>query len=232
MRPSRARPMTWTETFERPHSRAVKSSTRQKTAKRPARHPRASTPAAALSIHPLTPDRWTDITALFGPRGACAGCWCMWWRRTSAQFAKGKGEGNRRAFHRIVHRGETPGLIAYLGNKPVGWCAVGPRDVYPRLERSRVLRRVDDRPVWSVTCFFVERSCRRQGISVDLLRAAASFARRRGAKTLEGYPIAARDNDAPDAFVWTGLASAYRRAGFREVARRSPTRPIMRIELG
>jgi GNAT superfamily N-acetyltransferase len=126
---------------------------------------------------------------------------------------------------------ELPGVLAYAGGQPVGWCAVAPREQYPLLERSRTLARVDSKAVWSVTCLFVARPFRRAGVSVQLLRAAAVHARSRGAAIVEGYPVEPRTDAMPDAFAWTGLVSAFRKAGFREVARRSATRPIMRLEL-
>jgi GNAT superfamily N-acetyltransferase len=176
----------------------------------------------------LTPARWADVERLFGPRGACAGCWCMWPRLTSAEFAKGRGDGNRRAFRRVVESGERPGILAYADGQPVGWCAVAPREVYRRLERSRVLKPVDDQRVWSVVCFFVARPLRRRGLTVRLLREAVRFAANRGARIIEGYPVEPRAGRTADAFAWTGLSSAFRRAGFKEVLRRSETRPIMR----
>ena len=118
-----------------------------------------------LQFHPLTPDRWADLEALFGPRGACAGCWCMWWRLQRAEWNKSKGESNRRAFRKLVAAGREPGILAYAGGRPVGWCAIEPRESYPVLEGARTLSRVDSKPVWSITCLFVERqigraSCR------------------------------------------------------------------------
>jgi uncharacterized protein YndB with AHSA1/START domain len=105
-----------------------------------------------LSIHPLTPDRWDDLETLFGPRGAIGGCWCMWWRQTRSEYDRQKGEGNRQAMRAIVASGEIPGLLAYSGGRPVAWCSVAPRTAYPSLDRSRVLQRVDDQPVWSIVC--------------------------------------------------------------------------------
>ncbi len=152
----------------------------------------------------------------------------MWWRLPLRQWTRGKGAGNRRAIHRLVRAGEVPGLLAYLGDEPVGWCAVAPRTAYPRLAASRRLKPVDDLPVWSVTCFFVARAHRRRGVSRALLEAAAEFARARGGQILEGYPTEPRGQQ-PDLFVYTGLASTFRKAGFVEVARRTPRRPIMRF---
>ena len=155
----------------------------------------------------------------------------MWWRLPRAQFNAQKGEKNRRALKKIVQAGEVPGLLAYVDGRPIGWCAVGPREGYTALERSRILKPVDDEPVWSVVCFFVAKEFRRQGVTVGLLTAAAEHARKMGATVLEGYPNDLSKGDLPDPFVYTGLAGAFRRAGFVEVARRSAKRPIMRLAL-
>lgn len=152
----------------------------------------------------------------------------MTWRLLSPEYERQKGEGNRRALRSLVDSREPPGLLAYVGDEPAGWCAVAPREAYPRLERSRVLERVDDRPVWSVVCFYIAKPFRRSGLSGALLEAAVAHARKRGARIVEGYPVEPRKGAMPDVFAWTGLASTFRRAGFREVARRSDTRPILR----
>jgi GNAT superfamily N-acetyltransferase len=152
----------------------------------------------------------------------------MYWHITRARFEKQKGGGNKRAMKRIVSRGRVPGLIAYSQDEPVAWCALEPRENYSVLERSRILKPVDDQPVWSVVCFFVSKSHRGRGLSVELLQAATRYARKRGANIVEGYPVEPKKTPMPAAFAWTGLANAFRKAGFKEVARRSPTRPIMR----
>ncbi|MFN0171629.1 MAG: GNAT family N-acetyltransferase [Bryobacteraceae bacterium] len=177
---------------------------------------------------PATAERWPDLERLFGKRGACGGCWCMYWRRTRAEFNAGKGATNRRALMQLVESETPPGVVAYSGEEPVGWCAVAPRDTYPTLARSRILKPVDDAPVWSVSCLFVARPFRRKGVSEILIRAAAELARQHGAALVEAYPVEPKAPMA-DAFVWTGLAPAFVRAGFTEVARRSPTRPILRL---
>lgn len=184
--------------------------------------------ANRVSFCPLTSQNWRDLELLFGPRGASGGCWCMWWRLTRAQFAKQKGSGNRKAFRRIVASGIPTGILAYAGKQPVGWCAVAPREEYPVLGRSRILASLDDQPVWSVTCFYVPRPWRHRGMTVALLKAAVDYARKRGAKIVEGYPMDPRSSTYPDVFAWTGFLSAFRKAGFREVARRSPGRPVVR----
>jgi len=181
-------------------------------------------------IHPLTPDRWADFQKLFGARGACAGCWCMFWLLPGKVWNAQKGDANRTAMQSLVKAETKPGLLAYVDGEPAGWCAVGPRVRYVRLATSRILKPVDENPVWSVTCFFVAKPFRRRGLSVALLKAAAEFARKNGAEQLEGYPTETQKAQ-PDVFVYTGLASAYRKAGFKEVARRSPARPIFRRSL-
>ena len=182
-----------------------------------------------VEIYPATKTRWPDFEKLFGAKGACGGCWCMLWRLKRSAFEVGKGEKNRRAMQALVESGKIPGLLAYADGKPVGWCSVAPRQHFPALENSRILKPVDEQPVWSITCLFVEKKFRRQGISVALLRAAAEYVKRRDGKIVEGYPTEPKKDRLPDVFVWTGLASAYQQAGFVECARRSETRPIMRF---
>jgi GNAT superfamily N-acetyltransferase len=185
----------------------------------------------SLTFQPLTIERWSDLERLFGERGACGGCWCMSWRLHRSQYEKGKGPKNKAAFRKIVSIGPPPGVLAYVGAEPAGWCAVAPREVHARLENSRVLARVDNEPVWSITCFFVAKPFRRKGVSVQLLKAAAIHAAAFGARVVEGYPVEPEKDPMPDVFAWTGIASAFRRAGFKEVARRSPVRPLMRIDV-
>jgi len=187
---------------------------------------------AVPEIYPLTKERWTDFTRLFGARGACGGCWCMWWRLSAKEFEERKGERNRRAMKRIVDGGRVPGLLAYIGDEAVGWISVAPREEFPRLERSRILAPVDDKPVWSVVCLFVAKKHRRKGIAVRLLKGAVDYVRARGGRIVEGYAVEPKEGKRmPDAFAYHGPAAAYRAAGFREVARRSPTRPVMRREV-
>jgi GNAT superfamily N-acetyltransferase len=153
----------------------------------------------------------------------------MFPRRTTGEW-KTQGASNRRAFQRIVRSGDPPGLLAYENGRAVGWVAVAPRVVYKRFERSRILQPVDEKPTWSVPCFFIDRTMRGRGLTVALLRAACIFAAAHGAERIEGYPVEPA-KEMPAAFAWHGLASAFRTAGFHEIARRSATRPIMRREL-
>ncbi|HSB09482.1 MAG TPA: GNAT family N-acetyltransferase [Blastocatellia bacterium] len=184
-----------------------------------------------LQFQPLTPERWNDLETLFGARGACGGCWCMLWRLKRSEFEKQKGDKNKAAFKEVVGSGEVPGILAYANGSPIGWCAVAPRERYPALDRSRILKRIDDKPVWSIVCLFIAKDYRRKGVSVELLKAAAEHVRKRGGKIIEGYPVEPRKDEMPDVFAWTGVASAFFKAGFVECERRSETRPIMRLKV-
>jgi GNAT superfamily N-acetyltransferase len=196
-------------------------------------HSRAteSSDDVSLAFAPVTPDRWDDLERLFGPRGACGGCWCMHWRQTRTEQSLGKGEPNRQALHAIVASGETPGILAYDDGTPVGWCAIAPRAAYPALARSRTLKPVDDEPVWSLTCLFVARQYRRRGLSSALIAAAVEYAGSQGAGIVEAYPVVPLTPRMPDPNAWTGIVSTFQALGFIEVARHSSTRPIVRYRI-
>ena len=184
-----------------------------------------------LKFYPATPSRWGDLEELFGANGACGGCWCMFWRLPRKEYEQHKGNDNKKALQRLVEDSQKPGILAYSGNEPVGWCAVAPRPVYVALERSRILKPLDDEPVWSISCLFVRKDFRRQGVSSQLLRAAAELASKQGAKIVEGYPTDPASEKSADPFLWHGVTSAFLAAGFKEVARRSTSRPIMLLGL-
>ena len=181
-----------------------------------------------LSIKPLKRNLWTDFEELFGPNGACAGCWCMFWKLRGKAYEEARGYETRQMHKSIVDSGLVTGLLAYLHGEVVGWIAVEPREAYAKLAHSRALKPVDDQTVWSVTCFFVAKKSRRMGVTVELLKAAVEHVRQQGGRIVEGYPVDAQ-NEMPAPFIYTGTASAFQQAGFKEVARRSPTRPIFRF---
>ena len=193
---------------------------------------RAEKSTPELDFHPLSIDRWKDLEKLFGERGAAGGCWCMWWRLSKSEFEQGKGKKNKAALKRIVKSGQAPGILAYVDGEPVAWCSMGPRESFPRLENARVLKRIDDNPVWSVVCFFVSKPFREKGVSIPLLKAAVDYAKKNGAKIVEGYPIDPKGKRWPGVFVYTALPSTFLKAGFKEVHRASPPRPIMRYFIG
>jgi len=186
---------------------------------------------AELDVRPVTSARWKDLCTLFGAQGACGGCWCMWARLPRAQYASGLGATNKRRLHALVMSGTPPGLIGYLRGEPVAWCSLAPRESFERLERSRVMKPVDEQPVWSIVCLMVRKDMRGKGFSRAMIEGAAAFAKKHGATIVEAYPTEPGAKRMADTFAWMGLASAYRAAGFEEVARRSKTRPVLRRAL-
>jgi GNAT superfamily N-acetyltransferase len=176
------------------------------------------------------PDNFPDLEDLFGPNGAWSGCWCMWNRQTNSEFQESNYEPNRQALQSSLAEGREFGLLAYDAEKAVGWAALAPRGEYTRLDRSPVTKPVDDVPVWSVTCFVVRKGHRGRGVASALLAGAEDRARNLGAVELEGYPVAS-EGKLSDTDAWHGLESMFLRAGFREVARRKPRRPIYRKQL-
>ncbi len=180
-----------------------------------------------LSFHPLTRKLWRDFEILFGERGACGGCWCMYWKLRGREFEEAKGDVARQMHKSIIDSKTVTGLLAYSEGYPIGWIAVEPRGAYPKLAHSKILSPVDEKEVWSIPCLFIEKKHRRKGISIELIKAALSYVQSQGGRIVEAYPVETAQNQS-DAFIFTGAASAFRKAGFIEVARRSPARPIMR----
>lgn len=182
-----------------------------------------------LEVLPLTTERWTDFVELAGRPGASIlrSCWCTYYRKTSRGYSP---EANKQLMRGWVTSGVVPGLIAYRDGRPVGWISVGPRADYPRLANSPIMRPVDDKPVWSIVCFFIDSHERGKGISKALLKAAIAYARSHGATLLEAYPVDKRERSNPMS-LWFGAKALYDQAGFEEVARRKKTRPVVRRRL-
>jgi GNAT superfamily N-acetyltransferase len=181
------------------------------------------------TIRPLTPSLWPALAAVFGKGGASNGCWCMYWR-IGPEYHKRPREKNKSAFYGIVKQGPPPGLLAFDGERPVGWCQLTPRKDLSWLKRKPALVPVDEAPVWAVSCFYVRGGYRRRGIMAALITEALKIAKRANAPALEAYPV---DTAQPDSTsnVFTGTVSTFRRLGFRTVARHLPSRPIMRHDL-
>jgi ribosomal protein S18 acetylase RimI-like enzyme len=184
---------------------------------------------------PLTPARWPDLEAVFAAKGCSMArhCWCMAYRRSGAaerpvQDGATQAERNRADLKALVDRGPPPGLIAYRGKTPVGWVTLGPREDFARLAKSPVMKPVDEQPVWSIVCFVVPAEQRGQGVARALLDAAVAYAKQQGAALVEAYPVDKPERDKND-FMWFGAKSMYDKAGFVEVARRKPQRPVVRI---
>jgi GNAT superfamily N-acetyltransferase len=184
-----------------------------------------------LVFEPATAARWGDLERLFRDGHPFPGCWCMYWRIKRRDFEKNCGERNRLAFRRIVESGEVPGILAYAGGEPVGWCSVAPREMFPVLDRSPVLKRVDDEPVWSITCFFIPQRYRKRGLSEALVGAAIDYVGENGGSIVEAYPLIPEKSKNPEISAYMGLFSTYLKMGFKEVSRRSPMRPVVRYYL-
>jgi ribosomal protein S18 acetylase RimI-like enzyme len=186
-----------------------------------------------LLVEPLTRERWPDLEAIFMARGCSVarGCWCMYYRVSGGQgwhaANRVRVAANKAQLEALVDSGRPPGLIGYRDGVPVGWVSLGPREEFARLARSPVMKPVDDRPVWSIVCFVVPAEFRGQGVARALLDGAVAYARKRGAKLVEAYPMDKPERGADDT-MWFGAKSMYDKAGFVEVARRKPQRPIVR----
>ena len=189
-------------------------------------------PQRPVTFLPLTKQNWNDFETLFGRHGAYGGCWCMWWRISRKKFEKQQGEGNRLAMKAYVDRGECPGILAYKDQVPVGWCSVAPREQFQSLNRSPVLKRIDQENVWSIVCFYIAKPCRGQGMTKTLIHAAVNHVRNNGGKLVEAYPTDPRGRTslAPTS-SFMGLPSVFQATGFKICARPSEAKMIMRVEI-
>jgi GNAT superfamily N-acetyltransferase len=191
---------------------------------------------AAVTVEPLTDDRFEDLGKLFMQGGDPKWCWCMYYRTRGLSWSNSTAAQNREGLRELAASQPAPGLVAYRDGEAVGWIGMSPRESYARLESSKVLARVDDRPVWSIVCFVVGAKSRGQGVARTMLRGAIDYARSHGAKTVEAYPVAKSRGKVPAASAYQGSQSMFEKAGFelvdvRQWNKSSPERPIMRLEL-
>ncbi|MES2702762.1 MAG: GNAT family N-acetyltransferase [Bacteroidota bacterium] len=188
--------------------------------------------AGELTFELLSRKNWPQFVQLFGERGACGNCWCMYFRLKKDEFTAGKqDDGNKEAMKALVWDGKPTGVLGFYEGQPVGWCALAPRTDYPKLAASRVHKPIDDEPVWSVTCFFIDKAFRRMGVSVAMLKGVIDLARKENIKVLEAYPTIPTQPTLPDSFAWIGLYKSFERAGFTVVDRTSKSRPMVRYYL-
>ncbi|HEX5013572.1 MAG TPA: GNAT family N-acetyltransferase [Candidatus Limnocylindrales bacterium] len=192
--------------------------------------------ATAIAIHPLTPERFADLAALFQEGGDPKWCWCQFYRERGLDWSNSTAADNRERLSKLTAAGPSPGLVAYDGDRAVGWVSLAPRQAYDRLTHAKVLAPVDDKPVWSIVCFVVSRQARGKGVATALLDGAIDWARSQGATILEGYPSDTQGKKVPAANVYHGTLSMFESAGFDVVARRqanrtSKVRPIVRLDL-
>jgi len=187
-------------------------------------------------VEPLTSERFEDLARLFMEGGDPKWCWCMYFRTTGPSWSTSTAKQNRENLRALTGRELAPGLVAYQDGEAVGWVSLAPREDYDRLEASKVLSRIDDKPVWSIVCFVVSRKRRGKGIAAALLAAAIDYARQQGASTLEAYPVSEERGRISSSEAFHGTQSMYAKAGFevaeiRQWNKSTPKRPIMRLEL-
>jgi len=175
---------------------------------------------------------WGQFIQLFGDKGACGNCWCMYYRLNKSEFKEGKVEdGNKNAMKDLVCENKPVGILGFYDGQAIAWCAFAPREDFIKLEKSRVHKRIDDKKVWSIPCFFIDKSFRRQGVSVALLKGVIEYAREKGIKIIETYPTIPTQEKLPDSFAWIGLYTSFERVGFEIADRTSKNRPMVRYYL-
>jgi len=183
-----------------------------------------------LTFEPLSRSNWGKFVQLFGERGACGNCWCMWPRLRKQDFQEGKvNDGNKSAIKELVWTGKPTGILGFYEDQPIAWCAFAPREDFLKLEKSRVHKRIDDQPVWSIPCLFIDKNFRRQGVSVELLRGVIRYAQTKKIEIIEAYPTIPTKEKLPDSFAWIGLYRSFEQAGFQIVDRTSANRPMVRF---
>ena len=183
-----------------------------------------------LTFEPLTKDNWGKFLQLFGNKGACGNCWCMYYRLKKQDYQEGKqDDGNKNAMKELVWDNRPAGILGFYDGQPIAWCAFAPREDFLKLEKSRVHKRIDDQPVWSIPCFFIDKRFRRHGVSVELLKGVINYARIEGIKIIEAYPTTPTQEKLPDSFAWIGLYKSFERAGFTIVDQTSKNRPMVRF---
>lgn len=182
-----------------------------------------------LTFESLTKANWGKFVQLFGERGACGNCWCMWPRLRKQDFQEGKAnDGNKLAMKELVWAGKPAGILGFYEDLPIAWCAFAPREDFVKLEKSRVHKRIDDQSVWSIPCFFIDKNFRRQGVSVELLKGVIRYARTEKIGIIEAYPTIPTHEKLADSFAWIGLYRSFELAGFQIVDRTSKNRPMVR----
>jgi len=191
-----------------------------------------------VDVRPVTSETWDALADLFREGGDPRWCWCQYWRLRSKDFSAAKVPELRERLHEKAMSQQPPGLVAFDGDRAVGWVSIGPRTDYERIVRSRVIPTIDDRPVWSIVCFAVSPTARGRGVARALLEGAIAYAGERGAVALEAYPVRVGDGEAihPES-AFSGTLPMFERAGFRVVADRasdpssSRQRVVVRREL-
>lgn len=182
-----------------------------------------------LTFAPLSKGNWEKFVQLFGDKGACGNCWCMSFRLKKQDFEEGKeNNGNKLAMKKLVWGDKPTGILGFYDGQPIAWCAFAPRENFLKVENSRVHKRIDNKPVWSIPCCFIDKNFRRQGVSVELLKAVIKYAQKEKIKIIEAYPTIPTQEKLPDAFAWIGLYKSFDQASFKIADRTSKNRPMVR----
>jgi len=184
-----------------------------------------------LKFQPLTSANWDQFEKLMGEKGGCGGCWCMYFRMQSKQFSNDKYEGHKKRMHDLVKAAKPTGLIGTYKNEAVGWIAFAPREDYKRIENSRAFKRPDDKPVWSITCFFIRKEFRKMRLSESMIKAVIDFAKKKKIKILEAYPAIPYSDKVPAPFLWVGILSSFIKNGFEVVQQNGKSRAMVRLSL-
>jgi GNAT superfamily N-acetyltransferase len=190
---------------------------------------------AAIQYSPLSIETWEDLVKLFEGHGNPGYCWCTYWRLSSKEYGRSSRTERKQVLHNYVSQGLPTGILGYLDGRVIGWCSVAPRNTYERIERSRTIPRLDGEKIWSIVCFYLDRSVRGRDFSIELLRAAVEYATRLGAEVVEAYPIEpSHDEDGnwqpAKSYRFMGYRSTFERAGFRDITPEGSARLVMRLE--
>ena len=186
-----------------------------------------------LTFEPLTQLNWGKFVQLFGERGACGNCWCMWPRLKRQDYQEGKqNDGNKLSMKELVWSNKPTGILGFWEDIPIAWCAFAPREDFLKLKKSRVHKRIDDRPVWSIPCLFIDKNFRKMEVSIALLEGVIQYSRENNIEIIEAYPTIPTKGKLPDSFVWVGLYRSFEQAGFQIADRTSKNRPMVRYYIG
>lgn len=190
--------------------------------------------AKGLTFHPLTPRRWRDFETLFGLNGACAGCWCIFWRLgPEERFRDVKGPKAKKRMKQLVDKGAAKGLLAYAGKQPVGWLTFGPRRSFSKLDRAPSLKCDDAERVGALPCFFIHKDWRGRGVATQLVQHALPLLKKEGVEVAEAYPLRPprKGERLPAAFAYTGTVEMFQKHGFEPADSRPKGKLRMRKEL-
>lgn len=182
----------------------------------------------SVTYEPLTKNNWNHFVQLFGEKGAADNCWCMFYRLSKTDYNQGKAGGNKEAMHQLVMQDKFVGILAFYEGHAIAWCAFAPRKDYLKLEHSKNPISVDDQPVWSIPCFYIDKSYRRLGITSELLKASIQYAKENNIKIIEAYPAIPSKEKVPDSSAWIGFYKTFEEAGFEIVDQTKPNRPVVR----